>query len=97
KRIEFGSAMSMAKTGVQIAIAESATLELIGLLTQFITKYRRNTRLNEIYYPTSQTNGEAQPLSNITNHNLPKVTNPEYHKPKGRPPKHLKSSTKENN
>src|SRR2546430_5647009 len=50
KRIEFGSTMSVAKISVQIAVAESATGELTGLLTQFIMKYRRKTGLtvNEV-------------------------------------------------
>ena len=39
KRIEFGSTMSVTKTSIQIAVAESATEELTGLLTQFIMKY----------------------------------------------------------
>ena len=46
KRIEFGNTMSVAKTSVQVAVAEGTTIELIGLLTQFITKYRCNTGLN---------------------------------------------------
>ena len=56
KRIEFGSTMSVAKTSVQIAVVESATGELTGLLTQFIMKYRQGTGLgmegtNEIGSP----------------------------------------------
>ena len=46
KRIEFGSIMSMAKTSVQIAVAENATGELTGLLMQFIIKYRSKMGLN---------------------------------------------------
>ncbi|RIB30175.1 hypothetical protein C2G38_2153365 [Gigaspora rosea] len=38
---------------------------------------------------------EQNSLDNISN--LPKITNLEYHKPRDRPPKNLKLSTKENN
>ncbi|PKY31447.1 hypothetical protein RhiirB3_449055 [Rhizophagus irregularis] len=43
--------MSLAKTSIQIAVAESATAELIGILMQFIMKYHNNTGLDieEIY------------------------------------------------
>ncbi|CAB5217630.1 unnamed protein product [Rhizophagus irregularis] len=37
--------MSLAKTSIQIAVAESATAELIGILMQFIMKYHNNTAL----------------------------------------------------
>ncbi|CAG8755299.1 17715_t:CDS:2, partial [Rhizophagus irregularis] len=38
--------MSIAKTSIQIAITEGVTAELIGILTQFIMKYRRSTSLS---------------------------------------------------
>ncbi|RIB25194.1 hypothetical protein C2G38_2277993 [Gigaspora rosea] len=65
KRIEFGTMMSIAKTSVQVAVAEE--------------------------------NNEQHPLGNHVNNNLLDISNPEYHKPRGRPPKCLKSSTEENN
>ncbi|RIB12625.1 hypothetical protein C2G38_2041674 [Gigaspora rosea] len=68
--------MSLAKTSVQIAVAEGVAAELVGCLIQFITKYCRNTGLGS--------------HSNIT-----EVSNPEYHKPRGRPPKRLKSYIEE--
>ena len=46
KKIQFGAAMSIAKTSIQIAVTVNATTELIGILTQFIMKYRRSTGLN---------------------------------------------------
>ncbi|CAG8789063.1 43103_t:CDS:2 [Gigaspora margarita] len=42
-------------------------------------------------------NNEQYPLGNSVNCNLPEITNLEYHKLKGRSPKHLKSSTEKNN
>jgi hypothetical protein len=115
KKIEFGSAISVAKTSIQVAITEGITSELIRLLTQFITKYYHNTRLNiekvysishfndEIQGPSSITtmntlnNCQRQPLIEVEVYNIPKISNPEYHKPKGRPPKRYKLSTEENN
>jgi hypothetical protein len=98
KKLKFGTTMSVAKTCVQIAVAEGITPELTGLLTEFIMRYRRNTGLNieEIHY-VPQTNNEIQESSVITNDNVPKISNPEYHKPKGRPHKRYKSTTEENN
>ncbi|RIB00713.1 hypothetical protein C2G38_2233299 [Gigaspora rosea] len=75
--------MSIAKTSVQVAVAEGATSELTRLLTQFITKYRQNNK--------------QHPLGNHVNNNLLDISNPEYYKPRGRPSKRLKSSTEENN
>jgi hypothetical protein len=43
KKAQYGTTMSLAKTGIQIAIAEGVTAELIGTLMQFIMKYRNNT------------------------------------------------------
>jgi hypothetical protein len=84
--------MSVAKTSVQVAVAEGTTIELIGLLTQFITKYRCNTGLNinEIQEVIPQ----RQPLE-LHNDNIPEISNPEYHKPKGRPPKRYKAPTED--
>jgi len=91
--------MSIVKTSVQVVIAEGATSELTGLLTQFITKYRNNTGLNieqEVHHNYQQQG--RQPLIELEEHNnIPEISNPEYHKPKGRPPKRYKSSTEENN
>ncbi|CAB4393127.1 unnamed protein product [Rhizophagus irregularis] len=96
KRIKFGSAMSMAKTSVQIAVTEGATGELTGLLTQFIMKYRCVTRLNieEVQEDLSSKNScQQQPLVVIDNNRIPEILNPEYYKPKGRPLKHYKAVT----
>ena len=59
KKLKFGTLMSIAKTSVQIAVAEGVTSELTGLLTEFIIKYHRNTGLNieEVHY-VSQLNNE---------------------------------------
>ena len=46
KKVQFGAAMSIAKTSIQIAVTENVTAELIRILTQFITKYRRSTGLS---------------------------------------------------
>ncbi|RIB08960.1 hypothetical protein C2G38_2044707 [Gigaspora rosea] len=99
--------MSVAKTSVQVSVAEGATSELTGLLTQFITKYCCNTGLNveEMHQlnvgisklSSNLENNEQHPLGNHVNNNLLDISNPEYHKPRGCPPKCLKSSTEENN
>ena len=108
KKIKYGTAMSIAKTSVQIAVMEDVTSELIGILTQFIMKYRRSTGLsidtpnNIISFSDTEGNkgiesqgpsiqDDRQPLSV-----LPEVSNPEYHKPKGRPPKQYKSAVEDN-
>src|SRR4051794_10647880 len=46
KKVKYGNAMSVAKTSVQIAVKEDVTPEFIGLLTEFIMKYRRGTGLS---------------------------------------------------
>ncbi|CAB5203236.1 unnamed protein product [Rhizophagus irregularis] len=85
KKIQYGAAMSIAKTSIQIAVTEDVTAELIEILTQFIMKYRRSTGLNieksteslqDLQGSSIQDN--PQPLSV-----LPDISNPEYHKPKG--------------
>ncbi|CAB5130638.1 unnamed protein product [Rhizophagus irregularis] len=102
KKVQYGNTMSLAKTSIQIAVAESATAELIGILMQFIMKYRNNTGLGieEVYQfsslqnnvlqesliNTEICNNTQQPLDNL------QISNPEYHKAKGRPPKRYKSS-----
>uniref|UniRef100_A0A1D1YBG6 Putative zinc finger protein 012R n=1 Tax=Anthurium amnicola TaxID=1678845 RepID=A0A1D1YBG6_9ARAE len=103
KKIQYGTAMGVAKTGIQVAIAEGVTAELIEIITQFIMKYRRNTGLNvestknqftfsaqESFTQESFTQEVRRPLVPLLN-----VSNPEYHRPKGRPPKRLKSSIEE--
>ena len=103
KKAQYGTTMSLAKTSIQIAIKEGATAELIGTLMQFIMKYRNNTGLNieEVnqtillqnnILQESSTNTKQQPLDNF-----PEISNPEYHKAKGRPPKCYKSSVECNN
>ena len=81
KKIQFGTIMSIAKTSVQIAVAESVTAELIGILMQFIMKYRQNTGLGleDVHNEISLTN--RQPLASLDN--ISEVSNPEYHRPKG--------------
>ena len=80
--------MSVAKISVQIAVAESATGELTGLLTQFIMKYRRKTGLNvNEVREVSSYDYQRQPLEPLVildNNSTPEISNPEYHKPKGR-------------
>ncbi|CAB4400644.1 unnamed protein product [Rhizophagus irregularis] len=107
KKVQYGNTMSLAKTSIQIAVAESATAELIGILMQFIMKYRNNTGLGieevhqfsslqnnvlqESLINTEICNNTQQPLDNL------QISNPEYHKAKGRPPKRYKSSVEDNN
>ncbi|PKK64125.1 hypothetical protein RhiirC2_113589 [Rhizophagus irregularis] len=43
KKVQFGTAMSLAKTSVQIAVSEGAMTEFIGMLMQFNMKYRYST------------------------------------------------------
>src|SRR6266540_6253082 len=101
KKLKFDTMMSVAKTSVQIAVTEGVTSELIGLLTEFIIKYRQNTSLNikEIYYVLPLNNEIQEPSSAIITDscNILKISNLKYHKPKGRLLKHYKSSTEENN
>ncbi|CAG8655425.1 35884_t:CDS:2, partial [Gigaspora margarita] len=109
KKLQFGTTMSIAKTSVQVTISEGVTAELIGVLTQFISKYRCTTGLNIEAYNMqnennkAQTNDKAQtnasiefncqPLTDLNlNCNLTEVSNPEYHKSRGHPPKRLKLS-----
>jgi len=95
KKLQFGTAMSVAKTSVQIAVAEGVTTELTGLLTEFIMKYRRKTGLNDVSQLSNESHGESSSIAIASC--VPKISNPEYHKPKGRPPKRYKSSIEENN
>ncbi|RGB32217.1 hypothetical protein C1646_763158 [Rhizophagus diaphanus] len=92
KKIEFGSTISVAKTSIQVAVAEGVASELIRLLTQFITKYHHNTGLNikEVHsishfndeIQESSYNYQQQPLVVVKECNILKISNPEYHKPK---------------
>ncbi|PKC56602.1 hypothetical protein RhiirA1_473761, partial [Rhizophagus irregularis] len=107
KKVQYGNTMSLAKTSIQIAVAESATAELIGILMQFIMKYRNNTGLGieevhqfsslqnnvlqESLINTEICNNTQQPLDNL------QISNPEYHKAKGHLPKHYKSLVEDNN
>ncbi|CAB4391165.1 unnamed protein product [Rhizophagus irregularis] len=81
KKVKYGNAMSMVKTSVQIAVKEDVISEFIGLLTE-------NTLLQDPQ--RSFTENSREPLAE-----LPEISNPEYHKTKGHPLKHLKSSIKE--
>ena len=96
KKLKFGTTILVAKTSVQIAVAEGVTSELIGLLTEFIIKYWQNTSLNvqEVHYELQLNNDTQEPPSN--NCDVLQISNPEYHKPKGCPPKCYKSFTEEN-
>ncbi|CAG8740890.1 39025_t:CDS:2 [Gigaspora margarita] len=85
KKVKFGTIILVAKTCVQVAIEENVIPELTGLI-EFIIKYRRSTELN-IEKVHSLGNEIQEPLS---------ISNPEYHKPRGCPPNHLKSSTEKN-
>ncbi|GBC53877.1 protein FAR1-RELATED SEQUENCE 5-like [Rhizophagus irregularis DAOM 181602=DAOM 197198] len=107
KKVQYGNTMSLVKTSIQIAVAESATAELIGILMQFIMKYRNNTGLGieevhqfsslqnnvlqESLINTEICNNTQQPLDNL------QISNPEYHKAKGHPPKRYKSLVEDNN
>ncbi|PKY13633.1 hypothetical protein RhiirB3_496339 [Rhizophagus irregularis] len=104
KKVKYGNTMSVAKTSVQIAIKEDVTPEFIGLLTEFIMKYRRRTGLsienikNDISISgtllqdpqRSFTENSREPLAE-----LPEISNPKYLKTKGHPSKRLKSSIEE--
>ncbi|CAG8533113.1 2188_t:CDS:2 [Cetraspora pellucida] len=105
KKHQFGTTMSIAKTSVQVAVTEGVFAELIGILTQFITKYRNNTGLGIQEIRSLQNENEnihiesnnRQPLTNLDSScTINEISNPEYHKPRGRPPKRLKSSNEEN-
>jgi hypothetical protein len=94
--------MSVAKTSVQIAVAEGTMGELTELLKKFITKYRRDTGLNinevqeAFSYDVTKNSCQRQPLELLVivdNNNIPEISNPEYHKPKGHPPKCYKALT----
>src|SRR2546430_1264188 len=95
--------MSLAKTSIQITIAEGATEELIGTFMQFIIKYHNNTGLgiNQTSLTSlEQSNVLQKSFTNMEIYNnqqqlldnFPEVTNPEYHKAKEHPPKRYKSS-----
>ena len=46
KKIQYGTAMGVAKTSIQVVVMENATAELIGILIQFIMKYRQSPGLS---------------------------------------------------
>ncbi|CAB4382805.1 unnamed protein product [Rhizophagus irregularis] len=78
--------MSVVKTCIQIAVTEDVTAELIRILTQFIMKYH--------IFQDSQGSfiqNYHQPLSILL-----EISNPEYHKLKGRPPKQYRSVVENN-
>ncbi|CAG8836887.1 8906_t:CDS:1, partial [Cetraspora pellucida] len=109
KKVQFGTTMSLAKTSIQIAVSEGVAAELVGVLTQFITKYYRNTGLgiqktHSIQNEDMQTNASTSEIESDNRQSLinsgsrfntTEVSNPEYHKPRGRPPKRLKSYIEE--
>ncbi|CAB4384521.1 unnamed protein product [Rhizophagus irregularis] len=98
KKVKYSNAMSVAKTSIQIAVKEDVIPEFIGLLTEFIMKYRRRIGLsienikNDISFSNtllqdpqrSFTENSKEPLAE-----LPEISNPEYHKTKGRVLSHL--------
>ncbi|GET00916.1 hypothetical protein GLOIN_2v1814576 [Rhizophagus clarus] len=43
KKIQFGTALSLAKISIQIVVSEGVITEFIGILMQFNMKYRCNT------------------------------------------------------
>ncbi|CAB5203024.1 hypothetical protein RhiirA5_384520 [Rhizophagus irregularis] len=92
--------MSVAKTSVQIAVVKGATGELTGLFSQFIMKYQNNTGLNineiqkTFFYDVTKNNCQRQLLELLVivdNNSIPEISNPKYHKPKGRSLKRYKS------
>ncbi len=92
--------MLIAKTSIQIAVAEGVTSELTELLTEFITKYHWNTGLNirKVHYVLQLNNKIQEPSATITDsYNILKILNLKYYKPKRYPLKHYKSLTEENN
>jgi hypothetical protein len=97
KKFQYGTTMSVAKTCIQIAVVEGVTSELTGLLTEFILKYCQNTGLNiEAIHSVSQLNNEiSQEPFSAAIATICEISNPEYHKPKGRLPKRYKT-TEEN-
>src|SRR6185437_13322831 len=67
KKFQYGTTMSVAKTCVQIAVAEGVASELTGFLTEFILKYRQNTGLNiEVIHSVQLNNENQEPFSAAT-------------------------------
>ncbi|KAF0433678.1 protein far-red impaired response 1-like isoform x2 [Gigaspora margarita] len=96
--------MSIAKTSIQVAMAEGVISKLTGFVTKFIMKYYwiKRTRISiyiildiEISKLSSDLDSKQYSLDNISN--LSKITTPEYYKPRDHPAKHFKLSTKKNN
>ncbi|GBC02623.1 hypothetical protein RclHR1_04710011 [Rhizophagus clarus] len=99
KKVQFGTALSLAKTSIQIAVSEGIVTEFIGIIMQFNIKYRCNTGfgLEETCDLSSETRSISQiPLTNLDTNTNYNISNPEYHRPKGKPPKRYKSSIEEN-
>jgi hypothetical protein len=66
---------------------------------QFNMKYRNNTGfgIEETYDLSTEIQSTSRaPLSNLDTNTNYNISNPEYHRPKGRPPKRYKSSIEEN-
>ncbi|RIB19409.1 hypothetical protein C2G38_2181881 [Gigaspora rosea] len=88
KKIQVGNAISIAKTCVQTAFTENTTSDLIGVMVQCYNEQDHNPYNNEQYGDKFKL-----PLEEVeVDSNLHEVSNPEYHKPRGHPPKRLKSS-----
>ncbi len=100
KKLKFDTMISVVKTSIQIAVIKGVISELTRLLIEFITKYCWNISLNirEVYYILQLNNKIQEPSAAITDScNILKISNLKYHKPKGHPLKHYKSSIEENN
>ncbi|RGB23353.1 hypothetical protein C1646_774623, partial [Rhizophagus diaphanus] len=103
KKIQYGVAMSIVKTSIQIAVTEDVTAELIGILTYHILYSIglsfENTK-NFIFFSGTESLQDSQGSSIQDNLQLlsilPDISNPEYHKPKGQPPKWYKSMVENN-
>ncbi|PKK62086.1 hypothetical protein RhiirC2_787937 [Rhizophagus irregularis] len=93
------SIINKAKTSVQIAVSEGAITEFIGMLMQFNMKYWYSTGfgIEETQDLSMETQSNSRiPLANLDTNNNYNISNPEYHRPKGRTPKRYKSSIEEN-
>ncbi|CAG8775599.1 13675_t:CDS:2, partial [Rhizophagus irregularis] len=79
KRIEFSNTISVAKTSVQIAVMERLNI---------------NEVQETFSYNVTKNNCQQQslePLVIVDNNSISEISNPKYHKPKGRPSKRYKS------
>ncbi|GBB85202.1 hypothetical protein RclHR1_11760006 [Rhizophagus clarus] len=99
KKVQFGTALSLAKTSIQIAVSEGIVTKFIGILMQFNMKYHCNTGFN--LEETCNLFSETQSISQIfltnldtnTNYN---IFNPAYYRLKGKLPKKYKLSINKN-